>query len=359
MTKIYTTDKLVPYKNSGSLLKEPSVRKSNMYLESRKSINGFVGCGHGCVYCKPSFQRQMKRQKCPLCRTFTPHYHLSRLGKRPPKTEEGEFIFFPSSGDLAFANSSFVLLHIAYAKGYPDRTFLIQSKSPDFFKDYTFPDNVILGTTIETNLLVFSTPSEYKYYSEISQAPYPCNRIQWMEQLCHKRKSVTIEPILDFTLSVMVEWMERIRPEIIWVGYDNHNCRLPEPKLEKTMLLVTELRKRGFDVRTKTLRKAWYEEDENMIEEKGVLRDLLLHEPFCRKSFTKNQLELIRLLKEGFELHRDMTFSGEWSLHNPNGEGLGTHVNVSSAVKLWRLGVLKIISNEFPTEKYAIKDECK
>ena len=231
----------------------------NMYKENRMSLNAFVGCRHECVYCKPSFQRQMKRQKCPLCKIFVPHIHIDRLKKTPPKTKQGEFIFFPSSGDLAFAIPEVVQVHIDYAEKYPDRTFLIQSKTPEFFKDYDFPDNVILGTTIETNLALFETPSKYNYYSEISKALYPCHRIRSMMDLVHKRKSVTIEPILDFSLSVMVEWMERIRPEIIWVGYDNHKCHLPEPTLAETMVLVYELRKRGFDVRTKTLRKAWFE----------------------------------------------------------------------------------------------------
>jgi RNase P subunit RPR2 len=240
-------------------VEEVSSRKPNMYRENRRSINGFVGCGHDCVYCKPSFQRQMKRQKCSACKTFIPHHHIERLDRVPPKTRQGEFIFFPSSGDLAFAIPEVVRAHIDYARKYPDRTFLIQSKNPEFLKDYNFPDNVILGTTIETNLAVFDTPSKYSYYSEISKALYPCHRIRSIMDVVHKRKSVTIEPILDFTLNVMVEWMERIRPEIIWIGYDNHNCRLPEPTLKKTMLLIVELGKRGFDVRKKTLRKAWYE----------------------------------------------------------------------------------------------------
>jgi len=240
-------------------VEEASPRKPNMYRENHRSINGFVGCGHNCIYCKPSFQRQMKRQKCPLCKIFVPHLHIDRLKKTPPKTKQGEFIFFPSSGDLAFAIPEVIQAHIDYAKKYSNRTFLIQSKNPEFFEKYTFPDNVILGATIETNLIVFDVPSKYQFYDEISKALYPISRFHLMAELAHKRKSVTIEPILDFTLGVMVEWMERIQPEIIWVGYDNHKCHLPEPTLAETMVLVYELRKRGFDVRTKTLRKAWYE----------------------------------------------------------------------------------------------------
>jgi hypothetical protein len=229
-----------------------------MYHENRKSKNAFVGCQHNCVYCKPSFQRQARRFEGKGY-DFQPRYHPERLLKSPPRTGEGEFIFFPSMGDLAFATPTTVQAHIEYARKYADRTFLIQSKNPKWFHDYAFPENVILGTTIETNLVVFDTPSKYRYYSEISEAPYPVSRFSLTCGLGHKRKSVTIEPILDFVLSVMIEWMKKIQPETIWVGYDNHGCFLPEPALDKTMSLIDELKKRGFNVRTKTLRKAWYE----------------------------------------------------------------------------------------------------
>ncbi len=232
---------------------------SRMYRENVKSLNAFVGCCHGCVYCKPSFQRQMKRQKCQFCKTFVPHYHNERLWKILPKTGEGEFIFFPSCGDLAFATPDVVRDHIEFAKKWSDRTFLVQSKNPEVFLHYKFPDNVILGTTIETNLYPFHTPSKYEYYSGISKAPFPVHRANWMTALNHGRKAVTIEPILQFSLDVMVKWMEEIKPEIIWVGYDNHRCSLPEPKLAETQELIEKLRAKGFDVRVKSLRKAWYE----------------------------------------------------------------------------------------------------
>jgi len=201
----------------------------------------------------------MKRQKCQLCKAFTPHFHKKRLEKAPPKTKDGEFVFFPSCGDMAFATLEQTKMCIAYAEKHPSTTFLMQSKEPDWFSQYKFPLNAILGTTIETNLVLFKTPSKYVYYSDISKAPYPVNRAEAMRKLAHTRKAVTVEPILDFGLKVMVEWMEAIRPEIIWVGYDNHKCKLPEPPLAKTEQLIAELRNRGFNVHVKSLRRAWYE----------------------------------------------------------------------------------------------------
>jgi hypothetical protein len=48
--------------------------------------------------------------------------------------------------------------------------------------------------------------------------------------------------------------MRKIAPLMVSVGYDNHNCNLPEPSLSKTMGLVTELEK-FTRVEKKTLRE--------------------------------------------------------------------------------------------------------
>lgn len=232
---------------------------SHMYLENRRSLNAFVGCRHTCVYCLPSFQRQMKRQKCPLCKTYEPHSHMERLLKAPPKTKEGEFIFFPSSGDLSWASSRVIEGHIDYAKRYSDRIFLIQSKDPRWFALYEFPNNVILGTTIETNQHHFFTQSKFTNYAQISKAPHPKFRFETMRRLIHPHLEVTIEPILNFVPSVLLDWIKLIKPKIIYVGYDNHECGLPEPFLEKTLDFIGLLRSSGFNVRTKTIRKAWFE----------------------------------------------------------------------------------------------------
>jgi len=235
-----------------------------MYKENVKSINAFVGCLHDCVYCVPSFQRICKWSKCPLHRSYTPHPHLERLKKRPPKTHGDEFIFFPSCGDLAFASREIIYAHIEYAKEYPDRTFLIQSKDTEWMPNYEFPDNIILGTTIETDRVTFNTPSKYKTYSQISKAPFPYWRIEYLAKVHHPYKLVAVEPILQFSPE-LAKWLTKMRYTcrrlIVYVGYDNHKCRLPEPKLTETLKLINELKSilPPIDLRLKTIRKAWWE----------------------------------------------------------------------------------------------------
>lgn len=236
-------------------------QKTNMYRENRKSINWFVGCNHNCVYCKPSFQRQAKRQKnrCLKCFSYEPHAHLERLLKSPPKTFGKDFVFFPSSGDPAYASAKEWETAISYTKKYPSATFLVQSKDPICFLPYKFPDNVILGTTAETNLLTFHVEHcKCEFYWDISHAPYSIYRIHDLSRLKHPRKFVTIEPILDFGCLTFSSLIEEVHPEFVYVGYDNHNCKLPEPPLAETQRLIKELEK-FTEVRVKTLRKAWWE----------------------------------------------------------------------------------------------------
>jgi len=235
--------------------------RSNMYREAKdKTVNLFVGCKYNCVYCKPSFQKMMKRQKhrCLKCYNYEPHFHPERLKRRPPKTKGKEFIFLCDCGDVSFMTPEQWEMLIEYVEKWNDRTFLIQSKNPLCFAPYSFPENVILGTTIETNWVHFSF-SKYRNYWNISKAPLPVYRCQAMIMLKHPRKAVTVEPILDFDLHVLLTWIVKIWPEFVYVGYDNHKCYLPEPPLQKTLHLIEELEKEGIEVRTKNIRKAWYE----------------------------------------------------------------------------------------------------
>ena len=233
----------------------PSVKR--MYGENVKSINAFVGCLHECVYCKPSFQRQMKRQKCLQCKRYEPHFHPERLRKKSPRTVDDQFVFFPSSGDPAFATVEEFQTMLSYALRNPLTTFLIQTKAPNFLTYHRFPHNIILDITLETNLAFYDTPSKFKSYNEISLAPSPFTRVADFYFVQYDRKAVTIEPILQFD-DRLVDWITPLKPEFVYVGYDNHNCKLPEPPLAETLRLIDELSK-FTEVRLKTIRPAWFE----------------------------------------------------------------------------------------------------
>jgi hypothetical protein len=67
---------------------------------------------------------------------------------------------------------------------------------------------------------------------------------------------VTVEPVFEFDMNIMLEWMKKINPCMIWLGYDSKVNNLPEPELRKVKEFHWELSKEGFVVMLKTIREA-------------------------------------------------------------------------------------------------------
>jgi len=240
---------------------------SRMY-EKVKTWNPHVGCRFDCVYCRPSFQKQAKRRKqhCQLCYDYMPHSHPERLSRVP----SAETVFACAYGDVTWMDRELVGAVLEVIDSHSHKIFLVQSKNPRVFveweREFSIPKNVVLGTTVESDVRVY-TFSDFDTYDQISSAPSPLDRIEAMKKLNHSRKYVTIEPILDFSSpEQFAELVASVKPEFVYVGYDNHGCRLPEPSLDKTSRLIEELGK-FTEVRLKTLRKAWYEDGEDVSRE--------------------------------------------------------------------------------------------
>lgn len=241
--------------------KSLSMTKSNMYRDSVFQWNCFVGCKkHNCVYCKRSFKAQMRRQihNCEKCGNYIPHVHEERLtGKYINdnfsllETNEDQFIWVGSSGDISFIEPKYMKRILEVISYYPEFNFFFQTKDPKWFQNWDFPDNVILAITLESNI----------HYPEISKAIPPWKRAAEFYPVCHKRKRVTIEPIMDFDHTKFFAWIRDINPEIVYIGYnskDSKSCHLPEPSLAKTELFIADLRK-ITRVKEKLMRKAWDE----------------------------------------------------------------------------------------------------
>jgi DNA repair photolyase len=213
--------------------------KGNMYGESVLQWNLFVGCEYTCRYCEKSFKAQMKRQEhnCKLCYNYNPHFHPERLKKNLPATKEDQFIWPCSSGDINFMKDDWLRQLSNKIHENPDKTFLLQSKRPATFKRLKWPKNVILGTTVETNRI--------KHYNLISNAPNPRARIFQLDELDHKYKSITIEPILCFDTEEFLDLLKEVTPKPRWIfiGYDSKKCGLPEPSLNKTRTFIKLLKK--------------------------------------------------------------------------------------------------------------------
>jgi hypothetical protein len=254
---------------SGGMVK----KKSNKMYEDRQGNKGIIeGCKYNCIYCETSFKAILKRfGTSEEDEAFIPHVHMERLNSKPPRTQGNEFVTIGLTGDISFALDEVVRKIIEYCKKWRNTTFLIQSKNPEFFLKFDFPENVLLATTIETNYEIFPTTCAYGWarYEHISKAPLPIQRALAMSELGARKENrfiVTIEPILDCDIETMVRWMRLINPVAVYIGYCSspekwlREHRFPEPTLDKTRELIHRLQEVGIEVRLKLLRKAWYED---------------------------------------------------------------------------------------------------
>jgi hypothetical protein len=202
-----------------------------MFKSVTSTWNVFKGCRFNCTYCSA---RSLALRRL----SHSPRY---ADGFRPRLIEEelqrtfkpGEFIFVAYMGDIAFATTGEVDRILDRVERFPGTRFLFCSKNPRCYSDWgrRLPDNVVLGTTIETNK-----------NHDFSLAPHPFLRYIWLRIIQHPHKFVSIEPVMDLDTDKLVLWLYRIQPEIIEVGADNYHNHLPEPQPEQLEGLLAALR---------------------------------------------------------------------------------------------------------------------
>lgn len=224
---------------------------SRMY-ENTRTWNPFVGCRFNCIYCKPSFQAQAKRQRknCQKCYDFEPHCHPERLSRIP----KADIVFVCGFGDISFCPDFFFVEIIGAIKTNnlknPEMTYFIQSKNPTYFRPFLWliPTNVVLLTTVE---------SPYQLYDGISTAPLPFERMVDFNVLDWPRKGITIEPIMDFQEKTFAQQIVFMNPEFVYIGYNSRpkQVQLPEPSLAKTERLIADLESAGIEARRKDMRR--------------------------------------------------------------------------------------------------------
>lgn len=130
---------------------------------ANRSWNPAVGCTKRCEYCYAP--KHAKRQPCALCRSFTPHLHMSRLDDPDLRRKKPTRIFLGSMGELFDPQLRTVITTrgvteympgdvivgfiLDRLKEFPQHTFIILTKRPDIAKQYAFPLNVWLGVSVE------------------------------------------------------------------------------------------------------------------------------------------------------------------------------------------------------------------
>ena len=203
--------------------------KGNMYEFITHTWNTVKGeCYHRCVYC------YMKRWG---------KLNPVRLDEKELKTDLGEknYIFVGSSCDM-FANNiqeEWIIKTLNHMQKH-DNKYLLQTKNPnrviDFIDSCVITDKCTVCTTIESNMY------HLRYMG--TNVPHPFERANAMKILSTIIDTyVTIEPIIDFNMDIMISLIKKCNPRQVNIGADSGNNKLPEPSREQILELITELSK--------------------------------------------------------------------------------------------------------------------
>jgi DNA repair photolyase len=216
-------------------------KNGNMYEWIDKTSNPLGGeCIHNCSYC---YVKKLKHAKPAIKNKYSGPPIVSENGMKQI-AGKGKFIFVCDMTDLFAENVPFdnIKAIIDKCKSKPENKYLLQSKNTERMFDlrFLFCDihNQIFSicTTFETN----------RHYPTImGNSPKPMDRITWFHKLGFSGigRYITIEPIMDFDLDVMISELKHTYPKQINIGADSGNNNLPEPSKEKLLKLITELEK--------------------------------------------------------------------------------------------------------------------
>lgn len=238
-------------------------RKSNgkMFKLVSGTWNPVSGCLFNCKYCWARELAETKLKKAQRYQEgFKPSLNESEF---KVKFQKGDLIFVCDMGDLFgdFIPSAWIQKVLDHIALFPEANFLLLSKNPKRYHEFIdhMPKNVILGTTIETNI------DRIVKEHNVSKAPLPSKRYETMKSLNWSRKMVSIEPILDFDLDILVQWIEDMQPFLVYAGFDNYNGQMPEPIQDKVLQLIKLISSNRLVVK-KTVRPAWFEEIQEGIK---------------------------------------------------------------------------------------------
>jgi DNA repair photolyase len=252
--------------NSGEIiptrsLKELNRAKGHMFKSVGWTWNPVRGCTHGCGisadnpkgYCWARAQHERYGRTTPFEEATLSDKILNE--KFP---NDGTWILVSSTGDLFCPGVphdwiNLVLDRIAEKHLQPGlrsyNTFLLPTKNPNRFfkfwpklKDLRDDRRIVLGTTIETNRLV------------PGHAPPTIDRYLAMSEL-HRlgfRTFLSLEPLADFDLQIMIHYIRGIEPEHIEMGLENYTQILPKPPMDKIKTLYNKLKDLGYDILLKT-----------------------------------------------------------------------------------------------------------
>lgn len=232
------------------------------------------GCEHQCAYCYAMINCKRRKIEWDLFPHWaSENYKMilsDKVWKGFPKLPSGR-IFVCDTTDLFANNVPPVWIEIILNHCWEqwcnnsNLSYVLQTKNLARLNEFNyiferFPNGVLrFGITLETN----------RDTSAISKAPLPHQRAIDFAKFTKETQYesfVTVEPIMDFDLIQFIEMIEQIKPNLVWIGADSRNCRLPEPDQDKLISFFYDVREIVGDVRLKKnlnrlLPESWRLED--------------------------------------------------------------------------------------------------
>ncbi len=205
--------------------------------------NPITGCCHDCVYCWARRLALTRLKRSSRYREgFKPRFNEKELKRK----FKHRIVFVGFMGDMwaECIPDTWIRRVLERLQKFDDGShlFFFLTKNPDRYRDFLdiIPRHSLIGVTIETNR------DEYFEKYKISRAPLPSERYKAFVNLNWHWKNITIEPVMDFDMDVMLRWVESIDPVLIYVGYDSLRVGLPEPALDKVKMFVRVLERKYF-----------------------------------------------------------------------------------------------------------------
>ena len=229
-------------------------KDSNMYPWI-SHMHSFIGgeCSHKCQYCYVNNPYSGRPEKYTgSIRLIEEELKVNYDFKQ--NFPDGAYLFIEHINDLWAMDVPREAIEriLAHCNIWPNNTYVFQTKNPERYMNFIskFPPKTVLGVTLETNRII----------PDISFAPNPHERFEAFMVTINAIKArsdidiktfLTLEPILQFDMDVLVKWIAEIKPDFINLGADSKDHMLPEPTIDDIEELVIKLHETGIELREK------------------------------------------------------------------------------------------------------------
>jgi len=213
--------------------------KGRMFNSVGWTWNPIAGCTHGCKYC---WAKSLAER---WGRSFAPQIRETYFNDKMPEDEK--WIFVGSMGDI-FCDGvpdEWIEKLFTFIQDYEgNNRFLLQTKNPRRLWKYLKQHNnlsgkIIAGTTIETTSHI-----------NCSRAPPTKQRalsLASISEFRHHDTFLSLEPLADFDLGLMKNWITAIQPYVIEIGLENYTHYLTPPPDQKITELLHWLEEHGHN----------------------------------------------------------------------------------------------------------------